>query len=429
MTGIAAKYPRTQHNANYRKPRTFPDRGNDRHTATMTPASTALKRSSECRISDCRLCGKPFFPGELLRYAAMPAMAQHLLAQPGDDSVELRLRQCSGCGLAQLDGPPVPYYREVIRAAAFSAEMGEFRRKQFREWLKRHGLSGRKVLECGCGAGEYLRLMAEAGADARGVEFGEANVEKCLAAGLRVEKTYFEDGGERLSGAPFDGFFILNYLEHLPNLGDYLRGIASNLADGAAGLVEVPNFDMMLKNRTFAEITSDHLYYFTEQTLRTAMEIGGFEAVASRAVYHGYMISMEVRKRSRLDLGSFEEARAELSERLNDLVGRHGAGRCAVWGASHQAFAVLALAGLHGKLRCVIDSAPFKQGKLTPATHIPIVAPDAVAPGALSALVVMAGGYSDEVAGLARRRFGPGVELFVLRENGLRAWDEKGTPP
>ena len=372
------------------------------------------------KVNCCRSCGQAFPPEPLLRCSGMPAAAQHLPESPGDDrGVDFSLMQCGGCGLVQLDTPPVPYYREVIRAAAFSPEMGAFRREQFRDWVGRNRLEGKRVLECGCGRGEFLSLMAEAGVVACGMEYGEENVRECRKCGLTVERLYFEDGSEKLADGPFDGFYILNYLEHLPNLGAYLAGIRDNLNDGGAGLVEVPNFDMILANRTFAEFTTDHLYYFTRQTLAGVLERAGFDVVAERTVWYGYILSLEVRKRPRLDLSGFDAARRELSDRLNGLVEKYGPEHSAVWGASHQAFAVLALAGLHGRLRCIIDSAPFKQGKISPATHIPIVAPDAVTAKDLRLLIVMAGGYSSEVAALARKRYGNGPAVFILRENAL----------
>ena len=361
-----------------------------------------------------------FLPEPLLRYSGMPAAAQHLPESPGEDrGVDFNLVQCGGCGLVQLDTPPVPYYREVIRAAAFSPEMGAFRREQFRDWVGRNCLAGKPVLECGCGRGEFLELMAETGAAACGMEYGEENVRECRKRGLTVERLYFEDGSEKLANGPFDGFYILNYLEHLPNLGAYLAGIRDNQNDGAAGLVEVPNFDMILANRTFAEFTTDHLYYFTRQTLTGVLERNGFEVTAARTAWYGYILSLEVRKRPRLDLAGFDAARRVLTDRLNELVEKYGPEHSAVWGASHQAFAVLALAELHDRLRCIIDSAPFKQGKFSPATRIPIVAPDDVDAKQLRLLIVMAGGYSSEVAAFARKRYGNGPAVFILRENAL----------
>ncbi len=372
------------------------------------------------KVDRCRSCGGAFLPEALLRYTGMPAAAQHLPDSPGEDrGVDFNLMQCGGCGLLQLDTPPVPYYREVIRAAAYSPEMGEFRRGQFREWIERNGLNGKRVLECGCGRGEFLELMAASGVSAFGMEYGVGNVTSCREHGLAVEQLYFETGEEKLATGPFDGFYILNYLEHLPNLNEYLAGIAANLTDGGVGLIEVPNFDMILANQTFAEFTTDHLYYFTRQTLTGVLERCGFDVIASRTIWYGYILSLEVRKRSRLDLSGFDCARRALSEQLNALVEQYGVESSAVWGASHQAFAVLALAGLHGRLRCILDSAPFKQGKFSPATHIPIVSPDAVAGGDLKLLIVMAGGYSTEVAALARRRFGEALAIHILREDRL----------
>lgn len=368
----------------------------------------------------CRSCGEPIPGSFLLSFKDMPAAAQYLPASAGNNSgIDFNVFQCLRCGLVQLDTAPVPYYREVIRAAAVSPEMREFRQQQFAEWLKRNGLTGKKVLECGCGQGEFLELMQLAGADAYGMEYGDKNVMLCRSNDLKVEKFYFENGTEKLSSAPFDGFYILNYLEHIPNITKYLKGIYNNLKDNGCGLIEVPNFDMIIANNTFAEFMTDHLYYFTEKSLRTLLENNGFEVVSSRSVWYDYIISMEVKKRPLLDLSNFTGARDQLTRQIRNLVEKYGTEHSAVWGASHQAFAVLALAGIHGKLRCIIDSAPFKQGKFSPATGIPVVAPETVAAGDLDLLLVMAGGYSNEVAKIARKKFGSGLEIYILFENRI----------
>src|SRR4029453_3196123 len=84
-----------------------------------------------------------------------------------------------------------------------------------------------------------------------------------------------------------------------------LAGIHRHLADGGVGLVEVPNFDMMLRERQFAEFISNHLCYFTTSTLTTALSINGFEVLECSDEWHGYVLSAVVRKRARLDLSGF----------------------------------------------------------------------------------------------------------------------------
>ena len=70
-------------------------------------------------------------------------------------------------------------------------------------------------------------------------------------------------------------------------------------------------------------------------------------------------------------------------------------------------------------IRYVVDSAPFKQGKFTPATHLPIVAPSALETDPVDAVIVVAAGYSDEVARTIRARFDPKLHVAIWRESGL----------
>ena len=91
----------------------------------------------------------------------------------------------------------------------------------------------------------------------------------------------------------------------------------------------------------------------------------------------------------------------------------------AIWGAGHQALAIIALTKIADKIRYVVDAAPFKQGKYTPATHLPIVAPDTLRADPVEAVIVMAASYSDEVAGILRRQFSPQIKIAILRDFGL----------
>ena len=370
----------------------------------------------------CRLCGHPLFPEPLLVQHAMPAAAQGLptAEQLADDQgVTLALHQCAGCATVQLANPPVPYWREVIRAAGLSAEMRAFRREQFGRWIAEHDLTGRKVLEVGCGRGEYLALLAEAGADAHGLEYAPAAVAACHAAGLHAHRGFLEDPSIRLASGPFDGFAILNFLEHIPAAPLTLQAIAANLTDGASGLVEVPNFDMILRAGLFAEFIPDHLFYFTRQTLTALLERNGFDVLDCRPAWHDYVLSATVRKRRPLDLSPLLACQDALKAAFDAFLARFAPGRVAIWGAGHQALALISLMALAPRVAYVVDSAPFKQGRYTPATHRPIVAPERLADGEVDAVIVLAASYSDEVARILRERHGNRFTVAVLRDNRL----------
>lgn len=373
-------------------------------------------------IRRCRVCGNSFFKDPLLVYENMPRAAQNLprMEELADEhGIDLNIFQCSGCGLVQLSNDPVPYYKEVIRAAAFSAEMGEFRRKQFAEWISKYSLKGSKVLELGCGYGEYLALLNDCDVNAYGVEYGKMAVESCRAKNLNAQGTYLGDDDCTLSEGPFDAFMILNWLEHLPDINKVLCKIRDNLNPGGVGLVEVPNFDMILRKNAFSEFIVDHLYYFTKKTLTATLELNGFDVCDCREVWHDYVISAEVKKRKPLDLSKFDDSMKEIAGQLASFISPYKKEELAVWGASHHAITIISLAGLADKIGFIVDSATFKQNRFTPATHIPILAPDVLNERPVKAIVIMASSYSDEVAGIIRKRFDGNIKLSILRENRL----------
>lgn len=373
-------------------------------------------------IRTCRVCGKGFFGEPLLRYENMPKAAQNF---PTADSLEcetgvdLTVCQCSGCGLVQLSNDPVPYYREVIRAAAFSEVIKEFKAKQFASFIQKYSLQGKKVIEIGCGRGEFLALLQQFDVDAYGLEYSESSVAQCLKNGLNVAKGYPDSKADVLAKGPFDAFLLLMFLEHMPDPNSALKGIYDNLSDGAIGLVEVPNFDMMLRNKLFSEFIGDHLLYFSRETLQTTMNLNGFEIIECNELRDDYVISAVVKKRGKLDISNFYDYQIKIKNEINEYIGRFGGKKVAIWGAGHQALAIIALTKIEDKIRYVVDSAPFKQGKYTPATHLPIVDPDALKSDPVDAIIVMAASYSDEVAGILRRKFNKKIKVSILRDFGL----------
>lgn len=382
----------------------------------MPPSEAGLSPLSVCRV--CRAV----LPAPILQLDGMPGSAQCFptVETVTDDLPQyIEIRECSGCGLVQIPSPPVPYFREVIRAAAFSPDMRDFRLNQFREWIDRYQLGGKKIVEIGCGKGEYLELLARSGICATGLEYAPDAVENCQQAGLTVRRGFVESEMQRVPGAPYDAFVTLNFLEHWPDPVGSLRGIAASLDHHGVGLVEVPNFDMILDKGLYSEFIGDHLCYFTQRTLSFTLEAAGFDVLDCQVIWHDYIISATVRRRQALNFGKLTTRCAEVKASLLRFIDLHGTGKVAVWGAGHQALAAIALSGIHDRLAYVIDSAPFKQGKFTPATHLPIHAPDILDQSPVTAIIVMAASYSDEVVAQIRVRWGARFALAVLRDFGV----------
>lgn len=373
-----------------------------------------------CRCCRGKIEGKP-----ILHYKNMPKAAQFFPTEEelGDEKgIDLKLYQCSRCGLIQLMDKPVSYYRDVIRTAGISEELQEYRRSFFGKFVETHHLQGKKVIEIGAGCGEFLSIMDTTGAVCYGLEHLQSSVEECRNKGLKVYQGFVEGENAKLEHAPYDAFFIMNFLEHIPNPSEFLAGIANNLTDGGVGLVEVPNMDMVLGKMMFSEFISDHLMYFTEKSLRNLLEISGFEVISCERVWHDYVLSAVVKKRKGICLDAVWGQLEKISKEVNDFLDSHitQGKKAAAWGAGHQALAVLSLADVKEKVSFVVDSAPFKQNKYTPGTHIPIVSPEFL--GAhqkeIGVVLVMAASYSDEVAGIIQRKYGD-MAIGILRDDGV----------
>ena len=266
-------------------------------------------------IDRCRVCGNKL--ELLLSYENMPKAAQHMpnmLERLAERGVDLEVHQCKGCGLAQLNNEPVPYYKEVIRAAAFSEEMRSFRIKQFENFVNKYSLQDKKVIEIGCGKGEFLSLMKDAGTNAYGIEYADDSVNLCNDNGLEVSKFYIDSEDDILPAAPYDCFFIMNFFEHLPDPNTTLRALHTNLADDGIGIIEVPNFDMIIKKKLFSEFIGDHLFYFTKETLCNTLAKNGFEVLECSEIWYDYIISVVVRKREKLDITNFYDHQVKIKK-------------------------------------------------------------------------------------------------------------------
>ena len=106
-----------------------------------------------------------------------------------------------------------------------------------------HFAGCQSVLDIGCGRGEFLETMRDAGIPARGIDLSEESVATCRHKGLEAESadlyTYLAD----LPEASLDGIFCSQVVEHLPpeRLPEMVKLCASRLARNGVIAIETPN--------------------------------------------------------------------------------------------------------------------------------------------------------------------------------------------
>jgi len=186
-----------------------------------------------------------------------------------------------------------------------------------------------------------------------------------------------------------------NELEHQPNPNEWLKELYDNMKLPAS-IITVPNSEDMRQY----DFIADHLMYFTMDTLLTALNINGFEVECLMEVLDKTTIEATIVRRPFIAVGD--------SFGWGDLwTSVHG--KVGIYGAGHQAFAFLSFLEFpEDWITCVIDDNPDKIGKYTPATNLPIVGPEHLKE--LNAVIIMAGGYSDEI--LQRLQFDGSVAIL-----------------
>ncbi|MBE5972178.1 MAG: methyltransferase domain-containing protein [Lachnoclostridium sp.] len=398
-------------------------------------------------MSYCIACRTELPKEALFVLENAPSSAQNIpdAAEVGEDQgITLNLRQCPECGLVQFDCTPVDYYRDVIRAGGFSTTMTELRRRQYKHLIETYGLEGKKFIEVGCGRGEFINVLREFPVQVFGMEHKEDLIAIARENGLCVWREFPETPDQKFMGdpevegseGPYDAFLSFNFLEHQPYPDVMLSAIYNNLADGGMGLVTVPALEYIVERGNYYELIRDHIAYYSFEALRNLLENNGFKVLEEEMINRD-TISMIVKKMSAEERAARTEMTAEKKEEniVASLVKGHEIvlddirhlldglaaeqKTIALWGASHQGFTLASTTPLCERVSYIIDSAPFKQGRFAPASHLSIVAPDHFFEHPVDVIMIVAPGYSDEIAGVIRTRFGKEVRILTLRSERI----------
>jgi len=414
----------------------------------MTEAGKKLKTREHCIV-----CGA-FLEGAVFRAANMPASAMEMPDEAGlteDRGLELELCVCPHCGLVQFNCEPVGYYRTVMRAVGLSEAMRELRRRDFRHMRERYGLKGGKWVECGCGNGDFLRLLREDGTDAYGTEF-EAFSHYEYAADLkdRIISFFPEASEEPIPGAPYDCFLSFNFLEHQPEPLNMVKSLFYSLRPGGYGLVTVPSVEYMCENARCYELIRDHIANYSLESLRYLFASCGFQVLEEGRIGIGDTLRMVVRrpeegepaaseegepaapeeaisedayKNIKQSIQNFDEDLKNFRNRMRDFTAglRKAGKRLALWGAGHQGFTAAALSTLGQEALYILDSSPMKQGRFAPVSHLPICAPEHYLEDPADVIMITAPGYVKEIEISIRQRYsGQLPQICDLLDERLR---------
>ena len=140
------------------------------------------------------------------------------------------------------------------------------------------------VLDIGCGRGEFLEMMRDAGIPARGIDLSDESVAMCRAKGLNAEAAdlfvYLSD----LPEASLDGIFCSQVVEHLPpdRLPEMIKLCASRLSRGGVIAIETPNPECLAIFATHFYLDPTHTRPVPAALLAFYMEEFGIGRIETR---------------------------------------------------------------------------------------------------------------------------------------------------
>ena len=160
------------------------------------------------------------------------------------------------------------------------ALMLRYKFQLFNSLVKPYG----KLLDIGCGTGDFLAFMENKSYQVFGVENNKNAAATCAKKGLKVFKAL-----DKVSEKGFDMISLWHVLEHLPNPEDVVAKGYSLLSERGILVVAVPNFDShdrrYYKHDWAALDVPRHLWHFTAKGLEEMLAKAGFELVKKRPMW------------------------------------------------------------------------------------------------------------------------------------------------
>jgi len=151
-----------------------------------------------------------------------------------------------------ITAPPAVEATQAAKTADLGFDYGRFA-ERFRgseEYVKagqkfylEHFAGCQSVLDIGCGRGEFLEMMKDAGVPASGIDLSEESVALCRHKGLTAEVADLYQYLSEMPEGSLDGIFCSQVVEHLPpeRLPEMIKLAVSRLSRNGVIAIETPN--------------------------------------------------------------------------------------------------------------------------------------------------------------------------------------------
>jgi 2-polyprenyl-3-methyl-5-hydroxy-6-metoxy-1,4-benzoquinol methylase len=385
------------------------------------------------RSVTCRFCGDAVTT-TLVDLGMSPFCQTHITAEQlnhMEPFFPLHARVCGNCFLVQLEEYVAPgeIFTEYAYFSSYADSWVEHARKYTEQMRATLGLSTNSlVVEIASNDGYLLQHFVAANVPVLGIE-PAANVAKVAESrGIRTEVSFHgRENARRIAAKYGQADLVLgnNVLAHVPDLNDFVAGMKLLLKPAGTITMEFPHLQRLMEENQFDTIYHEHFSYFSFYTAakvfaRHGLILFDVEELATHGgsirifARHAEDQSRPVSSRAtalldrevsmgvnRLDTYRHFEEQVKATKRriLAFLIDLKNRGKTIVgYGAPGKGNTLLNYCGIRTDiLDYTVDRNPYKQGKYTPGTHIPILPPETIAASRPDYLFILPWNLRDEI--------------------------------
>lgn len=327
---------------------------------------------------------------------------------------------CKECGFISnvaFDSSAVNYSSIYEDQQCFSSTFNVFAEGLAKRLIKKHNLLNKKLLEIGCGKGDFLALLCELGHN-YGVGIDPAYIEDRVRSKASDRLTFIRDYySERYANYHGDLICCRHTLEHIPNTAEFLSSVRRAIGNRLDTIVffEVPDVTRVLRELAFWDIYYEHCSYFSPGSLARLFRSCQFDIIDLSKEFGDQYILIEVKPVSRKaeKVHELEESVEEITKDVNyfsihcreklDQWKKHlnnfyaDGRRVVVWGSGSKCVSFMTTLGVKDEIAYVIDINPFRHGKYLPGVGKKVMSPEILRKYNPDVVIVMNQVYCNEI--------------------------------
>lgn len=381
----------------------------------------------------CRFCGT-FLQQTLVDLGMSPLCESYVSAgqlNQMEPFFPLHVYVCESCYLAQLEEyvSPEAIFSEYAYFSSYSDSWLRHAKDYTDLVVSRFGLGASSlVVELASNDGYLLQYFIEKGIPVLGIEPARNVAKVAIEKGIPTLVEFFGEkmAGELASqGKMADLVIGNNVLAQVPGLNDFVRGMKILLKPRGTITMEFPHLVRLMAENQFDTIYHEHFSYFSFLAVEKVFAAHGLTLFdVDELPTHGGSLRIyarhaddttrpveprvnELRRREQAagltemrTYSAFAERARETKRKLLEFlirVKREGKTVCG-YGAPGKGNTLLNYCGIRTDfLDYTVDRNPYKQGKFTPGTHIPILAPEKIAETRPDYLLILPWNFKDEI--------------------------------